>query len=81
MARNYFNVPFVNRLGVFISITHPLKIKALRACLEHMWKVILYQVHTLVPNSVTFFGFSPTGRHETIRIKEGDSELSYNFIS
>ena len=31
---------------------------------------------SLVPNSVTTkFGFSPTGRHETIRIIEGNSEL------
>ena len=36
---------------------------------------------TLVPNSVTtLFGFSPTGRHETIRITEGDSGLVYNGI-
>ena len=35
-----------------------------------------------MPNSVTtIFGFSPTGRHETIRITEGDSELIYTFIS
>ena len=37
---------------------------------------------SLVPNSVTtIFGFSPTGRHETIRITDGDSELIYNSIS
>ena len=36
----------------------------------------------LMPNSVTtIFGFSPTGRHETIRITEGDSKLIYNLSS
>ena len=35
---------------------------------------------SLVPNSVTtIFGFSPTGRHETSRITEGDRELIYNL--
>ena len=35
-----------------------------------------------MPNSVTtIYEFSPTGRHETIRITEGDSELIYNLSS
>ena len=40
--------------------------------------IILY---SLVPNSVTtIFGFSPTGRHETIRIKEETTNL-LNILS
>ena len=35
-----------------------------------------------MPNSVTtIYEFSPTGRHETIQITEGDSELIYNLSS
>ena len=41
---------------------------------------LLSNLLSLVPNSVTtIFGFAPTGRHETIRITEGDGELIYTL--